>query len=178
MWCASLDLRKGLVVLHTMPGLMLWGSLWRFQNYNVIVSWPGRIGTRTTISNQTRCQTRRRSKPIRVHIIPLWNMQWKNGTCVCDVLTLMLRNRHGPAYYHTFWCYATDMVRQIITHAWQFALKMARHIFTHVWWTWLTRCRRALRNVQHIFSARRLGRVQKILLYTRVALMRGRPCRC
>ena len=49
-----------------------------FETYGFIVSWSSRIGARTTISNQTRSETRKGLKPLL--LLLAWNMRWKHGS--------------------------------------------------------------------------------------------------
>ena len=72
IWCANLDLRKDFdhwvqCVVWRFQGAE--GSACIFETYSFTISWSRWIGTRKTISNQTRCETRRRSKPI---VIQCW----------------------------------------------------------------------------------------------------------
>ena len=70
IWCASLDLRKAFyrieynALFDALTFECAGGSTCIVETYSFIVSWSGWIGARKTISNQTRCETRRRSKPI------------------------------------------------------------------------------------------------------------------
>ena len=77
MWCASLDLRKACDCVAC--NALFWcfegarGSICIFETYTFTVSWSSWVGTRATISNQRKCETRRRSEPI---VIQSWL-----GTC-------------------------------------------------------------------------------------------------